>query len=121
MAPPQVERESELSGSIDGKLAQVLSALRRELPCILGDQLDAIYLYGSRARGNARPDSDIDVLIVVRGEFDYPDLIRRTSLLVAGLSLEYDLVISRAFVSADRWAHESSPFLLNVRREAVAL
>ena len=30
---------------------------------VLGDRLHAIYLFGSRARGNAPPDSDYDVLL----------------------------------------------------------
>ena len=30
---------------------------------------EQIYLFGSRARGNARPDSDIDLLIVEREPF----------------------------------------------------
>lgn len=31
-----------------------------------GRQLKSVELFGSRARGDARPDSDIDVLVVVR-------------------------------------------------------
>jgi len=48
-------------------------------------------------------------------------LIRRTSALASELSLKYDTVVSRAFVAEDRFAAETSPFLLNVRREAVAV
>lgn len=88
---------------------------------MLDGQFATAYLFGSRARGDQRPDSDIDVLVVVEGEFDYGELIRRTSRLVSDLSLKYDAVISRAFVSRERFAHERSPFLLNVRREAVAV
>ena len=102
-------------------LPSILSELRQELVRILGDRFEAAYLYGSRARGDASPDSDVDVLVVVRGPFDYGDLIRRTSAMVSGLSLRYETVISRAFVSKERFDHEQSPFLLNVRREAVAV
>ncbi|HEY1614357.1 MAG TPA: nucleotidyltransferase domain-containing protein [Rhizomicrobium sp.] len=31
-----------------------------------GAQLDAVYLFGSRARGEHRPDSDLDVAVVLR-------------------------------------------------------
>jgi predicted nucleotidyltransferase len=34
---------------------------------LLGDRLEAIYLYGSQARGEARLDSDIDVMITNTG------------------------------------------------------
>jgi len=49
------------------------------------------------------------------------DLIRRTSVAVAALSLEHDVVISRAFVSRERFERQQTPFLLRVRREGVAV
>ena len=101
------------------ELLGILRTLRRELTRVLGDQLVSVILYGSRARGQARSDSDIDVLVVVRDDSDYGDLIRRTSTAVAALSLQHDVVISRAFVSTERFEHEQTPFLLNVRREGV--
>ncbi len=103
------------------QLTSLLSETRRELAAILGDQLEAVYLFGSRARGDERADSDIDLLVVVRGQCDYGDLMRRTSDMISALSLRYDAVISRAFVSKERFEREQSPFLLNVRREAVAV
>jgi len=101
------------------KLRTVLNRLRTGLSQILEDRLESIYLYGSRARGEARSDSDIDVIIILRGDFDYGELLDQTIDLVADLSLEFDVVISRAFVSKDRYQHEMSPFYMNVRREAV--
>ncbi|MEK7676283.1 MAG: nucleotidyltransferase domain-containing protein [Verrucomicrobiota bacterium] len=98
-----------------------LSEFRQELIRVLGDRFDSAYLFGSRARGEQRFDSDLDVLVVVRGTFDYGDLIRCTSALASALSLKYDTVISRAFISKERFQREESPFLLNVRREALAL
>lgn len=105
----------------DERLSQILRVLRTELSRVLGDQLEAIYLFGSQVRGEARSDSDIDVLVIVRGEFEYGNLIQRTSAIVSSLSLKYDVVISRAFVSKERFEREQSPFLLNVRREGVAV
>ena len=102
-------------------LSTILQAVRRELALTLGDRLDAVVLFGSRARGEARPDSDIDVLVVVRGEFDYGDLLHRTSSGLAALSLQNDVVISRVFVSREQYDRASTPFLLNVQREGVAV
>ena len=101
------------------KLNEILKELRTGLAEVLGSQLEAVYLYGSHARGEATSDSDIDVLIVIRDDFDYGEMLDRTINLVADLSLEHDVVISRAFISKERFKNEMSPFLMNVRREAV--
>lgn len=103
------------------KLQTILRRLRAEQNPILGDELDAVILYGSQARGAARSDSDIDVLILVRDDRDYANLIRRTSAAVADLSLRNDVVISRVFMSRRRYEEEQTPFLLNVRREGIAV
>ena len=85
------------------------------------DNLEELILYGSQARGDAQEYSDIDVLIVLKKAFNYREEIDRTSQFIADLSLEYDTVISRAFISAQRFQEENSPFLLNVRREGISL
>ncbi len=63
----------------------------------------------------------IDILVVVRGSYSYGDLMKRTSPIVAELSLHHDVVISRVFVSKERFEGEQSPFLLNVRDEGVLI
>lgn len=101
------------------KLSEILDILRSGIAEILGRQLEAVYLYGSHAPGETTSDSDIDVLIVIRDDLDYGEMLDRTFNLVADLSLEHDVIISRAFISKERFKHEMSPFLMNVHREAV--
>ena len=103
----------------ESQLDKILQILRLEMGRVLGDQFDRLILFGSQARGEARADSDIDILVIVRDEADYGELIQRTSALVSALSLEYGVVISRAFASKSRFEREGSPFFLNVRREGV--
>lgn len=100
---------------------EILHAYRAGLTEALGEPLDAVILYGSHARGEDRKDSDTDVLCVMRGPFDYGEMIVRTSALTARLSLEYGVVLSRAFVTRDDYATRQLPFLMNVRREGIAV
>lgn len=102
-------------------IRRILKKLKKELMQIYGDQVDSILLYGSRARGDERPDSDIDILVVLKDDFNYSEMLRLSSDLAASLSLENDVVISRAFVSREEFEHRQTPFLMNVRREGVAV
>jgi predicted nucleotidyltransferase len=100
-------------------IRKILRKLKKELIRIYGDQIHSILLYGSRARGDERPDSDIDILIVLKDEFNYSEMLSLSSDLTASLSLENDVVISRAFVTEKDYKERQIPFLMNVRREAV--
>jgi predicted nucleotidyltransferase len=72
--------------------SQLLAALKRALFEQFGDRLLGLKLFGSRARGEGRDDSDIDVLVDVR------DVTRdeRGAILdlAHDLGLEADLVLS---------------------------
>ena len=103
------------------RLQTILKALQSELNKVLGERVEKVILYGSQARGDARNDSDIDVLVVLKDGFNYGEMLRCTSHPVAALSLENDVVISRAFVSKSNYEQSQIPFLLNVRREGVPL
>ena len=54
----------------DAELAGVLQELREGLERELGDQLEDVLLFGSRARGEARAGSDVDVLVLLKSQFD---------------------------------------------------
>lgn len=103
------------------QLETILRILKIELSRILGDQLEAVYLYGSQARGDARSDSDIDILVVLREGFNYFDMIEKTGQVVTDLSLENDTVITLAFVSKDDYERRHTPFLMNIQREGIAV
>ena len=103
------------------KIQTILSELRRRFEALYGDRLVRMVLYGSQARGDAEPGSDIDVLVVLRGPVSPVEEIDRTLDDVAGVSLERDAVLACVFVSAEEYDRERSPLMLNVRREGVAV
>jgi predicted nucleotidyltransferase len=102
------------------EIRELLTKIRRGFEQLYGERLAGIYLFGSFARGEAAPDSDVDVLVVLDEVTDYGQEIERTGHLISELSLDYDVSISRVFVSSAAWQHRDSPFLSNVREQARA-
>ncbi len=100
---------------------QILAEYRKRLEEVLGDDLDAVILYGSQARGEAEEGSDIDVLCVMKEPFDYGELILRTSEAAAEISLKHDVVISTAFVTRADHKSRQTPFLMNIRKDGVVV
>ena len=103
------------------RIQAIVAELRRRLEVLYGPRLVRLVLYGSQARGEAEMGSDIDVLIVLKGAVLPGEEIARTSHIIAELSLEHNVVLSRAFVSTARFEHERSPILMNVRREGITV
>lgn len=83
-------------------------------------------LFGSRARGDYRPDSDADIAVVLRG--DMGDFLN-TKLELADLA--YDVLLDTAIhiqplpIWEDQWQHPETHFnpilLRNIRCEGVPL
>ena len=104
---------------MNDQVKTIVAEFRTRLQQLYGERLEQVILFGSQARGDAVEGSDIDVMIVLKGEVKVGEEIARTSQLCSDLSLAYDVALSRIFTSAERFAHEHSPLLVNVHREGV--
>jgi predicted nucleotidyltransferase len=99
-------------------LADYLAQLR----AACGDRLLRVMLFGSKARGDSEPESDIDILVVLRGELD--GLKDKLADLSYDISLNYGVVVSDLVVGERRYewmSRHNEPLLSEVMREGVEL
>lgn len=88
----------------------------------LADPAAEVILYGSRARGDERPDSDWDILILT----DYaatPDTERKFRDKLYDLELETGEIFSVFVYSKNDWQYRQriTPFYQNVSKEGVRI
>lgn len=97
--------------------------MKTAISTLLGEKLVALYLYGSRARGEATCESDWDLLVIV------PDHIAKQvepAILDAlyQISLDYGMVLSCIVMGQSQWEFlnlAASPFARTVRSEGKRL
>ena len=80
-------------------------------------------LYGSEARGDAQPDSDIDLLILVDADkLTYSDKDKIIAPFY-DIELETGIIISTLIMPRKEWENRPflTPFQLNVNKEGVTL
>ena len=74
----------------DPATIDVLRELKVRLQRRFGERLIGVHLFGSRARGTHRPDSDADVAVVLKGRIAHPFAVKRQII-----EETYDLLLDR--------------------------
>lgn len=104
---------------MDRQLKLILDDLRGRLESLYGDRLVSLVLFGSQARRDATPESDVDVLVVLKGPVNPYEENRRTNALITDLVLEYNVYISCLFMDVDSYAHRHTPLITAIQREGI--
>ncbi len=95
-----------------------------EVKKIYGTHLCKIILYGSYARGDFRPDSDIDIMILLDiSDVDLKAYSQQLSYMTYDFNLDNDLDIKPIAKSEDhfrKWV-VNYPFYANINKEGVVL
>ena len=99
----------------------ILKQCKKLLKAHYGVRLAGLVLYGSTARDQAGPSSDVDLLVLLKKPFDFFQELRAITEVLYPLQLESDHLISAKPAAADEFEDGLLQFYRNVRREGVAL
>ena len=99
----------------------VLRQCRARLKAHYGDRLAAVVLYGSEARGEATPDSDIDLLVLLHGPFERLKELRAIVDVLYPLQLESNRLLSARPAAVKDYERGSLQLYRNAKRDGIAV
>lgn len=82
----------------------ILKELKAALVANFGEDIRDVILFGSRAAGKARKDSDYDVLIILNNDYDWK-YRRRITPVIYDLELKYNIFIDKKIISKNELHH----------------
>lgn len=97
----------------------LLARVKSLLGGAFGPRLQGVVLYGSEARGEAAPDSDIDLLVLLKGPVDHRTDFRTCIGVLYGLILELERPIHAKPVDADEYRRGDTPLYRSALAEGI--
>jgi predicted nucleotidyltransferase len=98
-----------------------LTRFRAAIDQVYGARLDRVVLYGSRARGDAGPDSDYDVAVFLRDMPDRAVELNRLADISTSILYEVGGCIHAMPYPAEMYSDAHMPLMHEIRREGVDL
>ncbi|OZH53478.1 DNA polymerase beta [Hydrocoleum sp. CS-953] len=102
-------------------LAEIMARVKQEFQHIYQDNFISLVLFCSQARGDAKPDSDIDVLVVLKETTTLDNKHQKIIEFISDICIEYGVLVSCVYVSESQFQQEKSPLLLNIHQEGIFL
>jgi predicted nucleotidyltransferase len=94
----------------------VLLRFRDAVAALYGERLERVVLFGSRARGEARPDSDYDIAVFLHDGVSLLEESRALAEIETDILLDTGAVITTMPFPAGAYAHRT-PLMREIRRE----
>jgi uncharacterized protein len=98
----------------------VLSRFRAAVAEIYGERVERVVLFGSRARGDAEPDSDYDIAVFLRGAGTFTDESARLAAISTDILFDTGAVISATPFPAGAY-RERTGFMHELRKDGLDL
>ena len=98
----------------------ILKRFRAALDRIYGDRIERVVLFGSRARGDARADSDYDIAVFIKDPGDFSDNRERLADLETDILYDTGAVINAQPFRAGSY-RDRTGFIHELRRDGLDL
>jgi len=104
---------------VDDQIRRIVGRIKEHLVGVHREHLREVILYGSFARGEENPYSDIDVLVVIDDSLDPSEVRKELGDLILDILLEEGELVSVVVVNEGFFEKSRFPFVLNVKEEGV--
>jgi uncharacterized protein len=98
----------------------ILLKFRAALNELYGDRIERVVLYGSRARGDAKPDSDYDIALFLKDLTDGFEEYCRIVPIKLAIQDETDADINTLPFPAGHW-RDRTPLMHEIRKDGIDL
>lgn len=116
-----IEEPLSVSDHVAAELRPALDEALQRLRATYGGRLRRVILYGSRARGDAREDSDVDMLVVLDEGAKRYEEYKRLARLKMKLFERYRMDFSFSPYDEEAYQDLRRPFMQNVHAEGIEL
>ena len=98
----------------------ILARFRAALDKVYGARLERVVLFGSRARGDARPDSDYDIAVFLKDRESFWAESGRLAEIETDILFDTGAVINALPFKTEAY-DERTPLMHEIRREGLEL
>lgn len=98
---------------------RITAAVVADLRELYGERLVGVVLYGSQARGDAHPDSDVDLAVILDQVASPWEELRRMDDILWRHTLDSGITISATPISRSTWAESSRPLVRSAKADGI--
>lgn len=103
------------------KVLRILREVKSRLVDVYGDGIRHVILFGSQARGDATPESDVDVAIVIRDDLNPREVERSLDQFLWDVVVDEGELIVTIAMNESKFRDAHSSCIMNIKSEGIII